>query len=186
MSRALDVGFLLLLSAGLAGAAADRAERRTLDHPAEFQGYTCAASYAWFYADGRLERCTLSAELAIGEAHVPAGSIIVLDASGGLKYVQLVRDTKLSGVVCRGGGALGTAEGSTTLLYADGRPELCWLAGDQVVQGVPCKDAGGFLATLLRYGGEGARFHPTGKLKSCKLSRDFDGLHKGEIYQSRP
>lgn len=185
MHRGAGIAVLLLLCAGSA-AGVFRVERRTLNRPTEIHGYTCAAGYAWFYADGRLDRCTLSGELVIGEAHVPAGSIIVLDASGGLKYVQLVRDTKLSGVVCRGGGALGTAEGATTLLYRDGRPELCWLAGDQIVQGVPCKDAGGFLATLLRYGGEGARFYPTGKLKSCKLSRDFGGLGKGEIYQSPP
>jgi hypothetical protein len=34
--------------------------------------------------------------------------------------------------------------------------------------------------------GSGAIFHENGKLKSCKLARDFGALHKGERFVQGP
>src|ERR1700689_4864661 len=44
--------------------------REKLQQPREINGYPCAAGYAWFYADGKLESCTVSREIAVGVAQL--------------------------------------------------------------------------------------------------------------------
>ena len=175
--------FLAALLCSLGSAAgAEQTHRKTLGQPVEIQGYPCAKGYAWFFADGRLANCTVSRAIAFGEATIPAGSWITLLPDGRPRIAQMKQDTKVAGVMCRGGSWLGPSEGAMVAFYASGRLEQCFLAGDQTVQGVPCMNGG-----LLGDGaGSGAIFHENGKLKSCKLARDFGALHKGERFVQGP
>jgi hypothetical protein len=160
--------------------------RKRLREPAEIDGYPCAQGYAWFYADGHLNQCTVSRDTGFGEAEAPAGSIVVLLPNGKPKYLMLVHNAPVLGYQCMGGGPLGPAEGAMTLFYPSGKLRLCWLAEDQVVQGVPCMAAGGFFGTLFHYGGASTSFHENGKLHSCTLSKDYRGKRRGELFRQAP
>ncbi|MDR3746375.1 MAG: hypothetical protein P4K80_09625 [Acidobacteriaceae bacterium] len=171
---------LVLISAGWAQRPATH--RTTLRQDTVIQGYPCAKGYAWFYADGRLERCSVSRETTFGEAKIPVQSIIVLLPEGGPKYAMLNRDTVIAGSTCRGGGLLGPSEGAMTAFYLSGKLKQCWLAGDQIVQGVPCRSGGLFGDAL----GEGVKFYESGRLNSCKLSQEFASQHRGDRFIQAP
>jgi hypothetical protein len=177
-----DMLILALLGLGCAGWSGTQTKtyRKKLEIPAEIQGYSCGTGYAWFYPGARLERCTVNRETAFGEANVPPGSIIVLHADGKPKFVYLSHDAPLVGCQCRGGSWLGPGEGDTTAFYPSGKLKQCWLAGDQEVQGIPCRDAGGFSAAVFHHGGGATIFYENGKLQSCPVSKDFLGIKRGE------
>ena len=161
------------------------AQRTKLQQDTEMQGYPCAKGYVWFYADGKLESCAVSREFALGEAMLPSGSILHLLLDGRPKFAVLQHNSVVAGVKCSGGNwLLGPSEGSMTVFYPSGKLEQCWLAGDQVVQGIPCM-RGGFLGLF----GDGARrdggvkFYESGKLESCTLARDFGEKRRGDHFQ---
>jgi hypothetical protein len=176
--------FALLLgclsSVGWAGAP-PRTERRKLAQPAEIQGYPCAKGYAWFYTDGKLQRCIVSQETQFGEALVPIGSIIDLKPDGSRDGVQMARSTRIHDVLCDGGGFLGPAEGAWVGFYPSGKLKGCYLVGNQDVQGVPCAH-GGFFASLTGPD-PGTNFYESGSLHSCRLSRDFNGQKKNTTWK---
>jgi hypothetical protein len=172
---------LCMQGAGQAGSLPE-VHRNTLQLATEIQGYPCEKGYAWLYADGHLNRCTLSREMPFGEARAPLGSIIVLRPDGSPDYVQFSHDTKVDSYVCSGGGLLGVAEGSSTAFYPSGKLKQCYLAGDQAVQGVPCM-SGGFFADGR---GGGAKFSESGKLQSCKLTQDYGTRRRGERFIQTP
>ena len=87
-------------------------------------------------------------------------------------------DAPILGLNCLGGSWLGSGEGAMVAFYPSGKLKQCFLAGDQIVQGVPCTNGG-----LL---GSGAKFHQSGKLQSCKLSKDFGTQHRGEMFVQTP
>jgi hypothetical protein len=172
------IGVLLsgAIFVGCAGTPAQK-YRKTLEQPAEIQGYQCARGYAWFYADGKPASCTLARDTDYGVARAPAGSWITIDAQGKPKILQLVRDTQILGYKCRGGNwLLGPSEGATTAFYPSGKLEECWLAENQVVQGVPCAASGMFT------GDSSVQFYENGRLQACKLSKDFGSLKKGQRF----
>jgi hypothetical protein len=178
--------FFALLLCGLQCAGCTQPQpqlhRITLQQPSEIQGYACAQGYAWFYADGRLNRCSVSRETAFGEAQVPPESIIVLHPDGKADYVFLSHDAPVAGNICEGGSWLGVGEGSTTAFYPSGKLKQCYLAGDQTVQGVPCM-SGGFFGDGR---GGGAKFDENGKLQSCKLTKDFGTWRRGKRFVQAP
>jgi hypothetical protein len=153
--------------------------RKKLDKPTEIQSYPCAKGFAWFYADGRLNRCTISRQIDFGEAKIPSGSIIGLRPDAKPDFVQLSDDTQIAGIICRGGSWQGPAGGSTTEFYPSGKLKQCFLAGNQEVQGVPCMN-GGLVGDRQ---GHAAQFNEGGKLESCKLTKDFRGWRHGELFQ---
>lgn len=160
-----------------AAATSPETQRRHLDQPTVIQNYPCAKDYAWFFADGRLNRCFISRDIDLGATRIPEGSIIELWPNGEIRYVMMKHNTVVSGVRCSGGGPLGPAEGAITVLYpAGGKLKSCYLAGDQIVQGVPCAGGGFWKATLGH--DQAVEFYQSGKLKSCRLSQAF-GDHKG-------
>jgi len=180
---------LLLLSvvigASLFSAAAPpEIQRKHLNQPTVIQGYPCARNYAWFFPDGRLNRCTVSRETDFGESHIPEGSIVVLFPDGGLRFVMMKHDAVVSGVRCLGGGPLGPAEGAVTVLYPSGKLKSCYLAGDEAVQGVPCS-AGGFWKAIVGHD-QAVEFYESGKLKSCRLSQNFANLKRGDGFLQSP
>lgn len=154
--------------------------RKTLDRPTEIQGYPCGKGYAWFFDGGRLRRCTVTREIAFGEARVPAGTYITLHPDGTPDFIQMSHDAPILGMKCQGGSWLGSGEGSMVAFYPSGKLKICYLAGDQQVQGVPCAH-GGFWATVNGVD-PGVLFDESGKLRSCKLARDFGSQHKGERF----
>jgi hypothetical protein len=124
------------------GAATPDSHRKKLTQPTVIQGYPCAKGYAFFYADGKLDNCAVNQETQYGEALIPRGSIIYLKSEGSLWGVGLAHSTRIHDVLCDGGGFLGPAEGSETAFYPSGKLHQCYLAKNQVVQGVPCAQGG--------------------------------------------
>jgi hypothetical protein len=182
-NRATKLAFPLLLVGFLCSACAPKPvqdQRRALDQATTIQGYPCAKGYAWYYADDRLNRCTVTRDMAFGEAWIPAGSIIQLQPDGSPQLALMRHNAPVRGVRCAGGGLLGPAEGSITEFYPSGKLKLCFLAGDQTVQGVPCV-AGGFWAAMMGHEAP-VEFREDGKLKSCWLAADFDGKHRGDKF----
>jgi hypothetical protein len=94
-----------------------------------------------------LNRCTVAREIAFGEARIPAGSYIALHSDGTPDLVQMPHDAPILSLKCQGGSWLGSGEGSVVAFYPNGKLKLCYLAGDQQVQDVPCAH-GGFLTSL--------------------------------------
>ncbi len=156
-----------LAGSALSGAQPPRLERRTLDKPADIQGYPCAPGYAWFYEDGGLEQCQVTREAAFGEARVTAGSWITLTPDGKPEFVFLRDDTRIGAAVCVGS-AMGR-EGSSTAFYPSGRLKGCFLPEDQEIQGAPCVHAGFF--SQLFSGSAEVQFYENGDLRSCRLSK---------------
>ena len=154
--------------------------RKTLDQPTEIQGYPCAKGNAWFFDEGRLNRCTVTREIAFGEARIPAGSYIALHPDGTPDLAQMPGDAPILSLKCQGGSWLGPGEGSVVAFYPSGKLKLCFLAGNQQVQGVPCAH-GGFWATLSGVD-PGVLFDESGKLRACRLARDYGAQHKGERF----
>ncbi len=177
---------VILIAASILAVAAGAPEtyRKHLDQPTVIQGYLCARDYAWFFKDGRLSRCFVSRDFDVGETRVPEGSIVDLWPNGGLHYVTMKHDTLVSGVRCSGGGLLGPAEGAITVLFLSGKLKLCYLAGDQTVQGVPCASGGFWKATTGH--DQAVEFYEDGKLKSCRLSRNFGGHKRGDSFLQGP
>jgi hypothetical protein len=158
--------------------------RKSLHQPAEIQGYPCAKGYAWFFDDGRLNRCTVTREIPFGEARIPAGTYIALYPDGTPNLVQMSHDAPILGLTCQGGSWLGSGEASVVAFYPSGKLKLCYLARNQSVQGVPCA-RGGFWATLTGVD-PGVSFDESGKLRACKLAKDFGTQRKGERYAQAP
>ena len=127
----------------------------------------------------------MSKEFVFGDEKLPVGSILALEWTGAPKYAMMEHDSQVAGVKCSGGNwLLGPSEGAMVVLYPSGKLEQCWLAGDQVVQGVPCM-RGGFLGLFgdgARRDG-GAKFYESEKLESCTLAKDFGGKRRGEHFQ---
>jgi antitoxin component YwqK of YwqJK toxin-antitoxin module len=181
---------VLVVAAGCGVTQAGTAQSRPVTHrnklkqDSEIQGTPCAKGYAWFYADGKLENCAVSKEFVFGEAKLPMGSILALEWTGAPKYAMMQHDAEVAGVKCSGGNwLLGPSEGAMTVFYPSGKLKLCYLAGDQVVQGVPCM-RGGFLGLFgdgARRDG-GAKFYESGKLESCTLAREYGGKRRGERF----
>lgn len=160
-------------------------QRTKLQQDTEMQGYPCAKGYAMVYPSGHLASCSVSRETVFGEALIPAGSIIDLEWTGKPKGAMMAHNTVIAGVKCGGGNwLLGPSEGAVTVFYPSGKLKQCWLAGDQVVQGVPCM-RGGFMGLF----GDGARreggvkFYESGKLESCTLGKDYGGKRRGDHFQ---
>ena len=165
---------------GLTGACLGQDYRRDSASSQAIQGYFCAPGPVWFYAGGHLRSCKVVNETSFGEIRVPAGSRITLTPDGAPMFVFLAHDAQVGSHVCRGGGS----ESYSTALYSSGKLKECWLAGDQVVQGVPCTGAS-FLADVIG-GSVGVIFHENGKLRTCKLSKDFRSLKRGDHIELSP
>ena len=193
--KGLTVAIVLcgLAGAGLAATEA-QLQRKTLAQSTEIQGYQCAKGVAWFYTDGKLKECAVARDTDFGVppqrtgspgtpvlARAPAGSWINLTRDGKPDFLFLVRDTNILGYSCRGGNRLlGPTEGAMTGFYPSGKLKYCWLTADREVQGVACAGSGMFS------GKSEVDFYEDGRLKGCKLAKDYGSLKAGERFsQSR-
>lgn len=178
------IGFAILLCGAhcvAVAATTPQSIRKSLPQPTVIQGFPCAKGYAWFFADGQLQNCTVTREMPFGEITIPAGSWITLTEDGKPNFVQMPHDAPVLGMQCQGGGWLGPSEGSVVALYPSGKLKSCFLAGDQTVQGVPCSH-GGFFSTVSGPD-PGVIFYESGKLRQCRLTADFGGKRKGELFK---
>src|ERR1039458_5264904 len=105
---------LALITIGSAAALGQppQSTHKTLNQPTEIQGYPCSKGHAWFFADGRLHRCTVTHESAVGEVRISAGSYIALHPDGTPDLVQMPHDAPILGLTCAGGSFLGPGKGS--------------------------------------------------------------------------
>lgn len=186
---------LVIVSCGLAGvglaATETQLQRKTLAQSTVIQGYPCAKGYAWFYTDGKLKECALARDTDIGVppqrtsspgtpvlARAPAGSWINLTRDGKPDFLFLVRDTNILGYSCRGGNRLlGPTEGAMTGFYPSGKLKYCWLTADREVQGVPCAGSSSIFS-----GKSEVEFYEDGRLKGCKLAKDYGSRKAGERF----
>ena len=76
------------------------------------------------------------------------------------------------------------AEGPIVAFYPSGKLKECFLAADQLVQGVPCSHGGFWITTFS--GDPSLKFHVDGKLASCKLSKNYGSQRKGQRYLQAP
>jgi hypothetical protein len=174
-------GFLIcLVLVSSSWAAEPNAIRDKLTHNTAIQGVPCGRGYAWFYPSGALNQCSLSGEWKVADARLPKGSIVVLRPDGTVHHVMLSRETVIGGYPAEGGGWLGPGEGVTTAFYPRGQLQSLYLAKDQIVEGVPCQgNAWSLLTDPVGDGGQ-VEFDENGRLRSCKLSRNYEGALRGQ------
>ncbi|MGD0347220.1 MAG: hypothetical protein ABSA85_10715 [Terracidiphilus sp.] len=185
MRTTFGFAILFFLSLCVASSATQpQTTRKTLHQPTLIQGIPCAKDYTWFFASGQLEKCTVTREMPFGEITIPAGSWITLTKDGKPNIVQMPHDAPVLGLECQGGGLLGTGEGPVVALYPSGKLKVCFLASDQAVQGVPCSH-GGFFSTLSGPD-PGVYLYESGKLRQCRLTADFGGKRKSELFKQAP
>jgi hypothetical protein len=79
---------------------------------------------------------------------------------------------------------MGPAEGAMTYLYPSGKFQLCFLAEDLVVQGVPCGSSG--FSHAVAGHDVPVEIYESGKLKSCRLTADFAGRHRNDHFTQTP
>jgi hypothetical protein len=131
-------------------------QRRKLAAPAEIQGVSCAAGYAWMYKTGGLGSCSLPEDTKVAGVDLPAGTTVFFNEAGELDYCWLSRPTVIQGFLCKGHG-----HSTMTGFYPSGRLSYFWPPEDLEVDGVPCK-ATGYQSVSL---------HENGRLRICRLSR---------------
>jgi hypothetical protein len=121
---------------------------------------------AQVHAAGSLRACELSEQSVLAGHALPAGTWVYLHVDGQIDYAWLRRDTLLQGHLCRGTGY----GGWQTTFYGGGALRTCWLARDEIIDGVPCSRAT-FLGEVR--GGARTLFERDGRLRSCRAARDF-------------
>jgi hypothetical protein len=173
--------FPVLISAVLTAAPQQpQLTRKKLAAATVIQTYPCAKDYAWFYQNGSLNRCTVSRDSTFGQAQIPAGSIIELWPSGTTHFVMLAHNAVVLGYNIMGGSFLGPADGAVVTFYPGGKLRSVYLVDDQTIQGVPCRGGQWGVFTDPINGGNQVGFYEDGKLRSCKLTREFDGQKSGQ------
>jgi hypothetical protein len=168
-----------LLFALLLFAATPTLNRQKLAADTFIQNYPCARGYAFFYPSGRLYQCAVSRETPFGNLLVPAGSLIVLQEDGLPHHVFLAHDTWLGPYHAMGGSLVGPSEGAVTGLYPGGQLRSLYLVSDMRIQGVPCRGGEwGFFTDSIN-GGNFVWFYENGRLRSCKVTEDYQGTPRG-------
>ncbi|MFY9748964.1 MAG: hypothetical protein WA891_21360 [Acidobacteriaceae bacterium] len=173
------LAFVVVVS--LCAASEPNAIRNKLASNTTIQGIPCAKGDAWFYPDGSLNQCTLSALTTIGGYSIPRGALIELWPTGAARHLTLPHDAVLSGYRIKGGALpRSSSEENVTAFYPSGRLRSVVLAGDQTIQGVPCGAGPSILFYDSIDGSNHVDFYEDGKLQSCNLTRDFGGQRIGQ------
>lgn len=150
-----------------------------LASPERIDGVPCDAGEIGIFADSaRLESCRLASEATVRGARLPAGTFVAFEPSGAIRFAFLPdTDPLVGGHACRGT----SGHDWMTTFHPDGTLNLCWLARDEEIDGVPCARATFWKEVR---GGAATRFRPDGRLASCRLSRDVtiggQSYHSGE------
>jgi len=152
-------------------AVAERPETvERLHTPRIVQGIPCKG-HARYDADGKLAGCVLSADHDFGHLVLPADTQIRrFHPDGSPKDVHLGRPSRYDGHLVRGEGPGDWMAGFTS----EGRLAYGFLADRETIDGVPC-ERGTFWGEIT--GGVIVKFHPNGKLLTCRLASgaEIDG-----------
>ena len=124
-------------------------------------------AHAVVYADGQLDECPIAMDTTMAGHTFPRGTWIRLNEHGELKSVWLLKPQLVQGLPCRGTGYKGWA----VTFYPNGALSLCFLDEVTTIDGVPCASAS-FLRELT--GNSGVALTEAGRLRSCRLARDFE------------
>ncbi len=131
----------------------------------DVQGIPCTGQLE-YYPNGSLKFCTLAREDTLSGQPLAAGTMVHFDEQGFVDWCFLQENTRIQGHFCRGEG-----HGFQTGFHPNGQIELAWLVEEEEIDGVPCAKFS-FFSDVLG-GPSGVHFHENGRLKSCKLSRQF-------------
>jgi hypothetical protein len=152
---------------------AQEVAREQLERDTIVSGIHCQGTKrsAGFHPSGALESCALASDTEFFGHRFMAGTWVYLTELGELTSAWLIRDTELQGHICKGSGY----GGWSVAFHRSGPLRICYLAQQQVIQGVPCRR--GSLWGEIR-GGVSVHFHETGALESCSAARRFtlDGV----------
>lgn len=122
-----------------------------------------------FPGGGMLAR--LSRRAAIQKRELPPAATIHFDAAGKVRGFWLHADAAIAGHVIRG-----HEDGVPNTLYDSGALRSIWLAGDEVIDGVPVTSSGNVLRMGWRVMSLGTQrmvyFYEDGRLRQAMLSRD--------------
>jgi hypothetical protein len=166
-------------------------QRTNLTEPTSIDGILCdrtgglfSSRFASLYASGRLESCSLAEDTRLFGHALPAGTRIHLREDGTPRWAFMARDAALQGLVCRGSGPTG----HQTTFHPDGALQTCWMAGDRLIEEIPCRKAT-FWADV-RHGDSSVRLTENGSLESCLLAStvQHDGiiLRRGQRFVVEP
>lgn len=162
----------LMLAAGVStplAAQTDESLRFRIRQDTIVDGVRCGPTgraYAVIYENGRLDECPIAADTTIAGTPFPRGTWIRLTDDGVLKSVWLLAPMSVQGLPCRGTGF----KGWSVTFHRSGRLSFCYLEVMATIDGVPCA-----AATFLRElsGNSGVSLGEDGRLRSCRLARDF-------------
>lgn len=177
----LPVCLVLAVVASVCGASEPNAIRNKLESDKTIQGIPCARGTAWFYPDGALNECTLSRAVTLGGVEVPRRSVLELWPNGAAHYLTISRRAVVGGYRVMGGTGANSSSAVVTTFYSNGKLRSVYLAADRTIEGVPCR--GGSAWNLLVDPANDTNyveFFDDGKLKSCRLARDYEGHRSGD------
>jgi hypothetical protein len=109
--------------------------------------------------------CWLTHDDTVKGRKFPSGTLLHYTPAGILDFFWIKKPAVVDGLELAG-----TSEGPHHMLYQDGAPRGFWLNRTQDVQGVPCRPIS-FWTEIIRHTSL-VRFHPNGRLQSCRLGRD--------------
>jgi hypothetical protein len=167
MLSLLTFSAVLVVGPGSQQAPGDSVSWRKLTAAETVDGVSCAPTgrtSAGIFASGRLHACPVARDTTIEGQRFPAGTWIYLTEDRSLWRAWLIRDTDLSRVRCKGTGF----QGWSVEFHPGGMLAMCYLAGEQTLDGVPCRE-GSFWGEVT--GGVKVHFHPNGRLRTCQLAR---------------
>lgn len=170
MRRTLLASLLLVASAARPlGAQVEQSLRLRLRQDTTIAGVHCGPTgraSAEIFPSGGLEACPVAMDTTIAGHDFPQGTWIRLTEDGVLRSVWLLKPMVVQGLPCRGTGFQGWA----VTFHRSGTLSLCYLDEAATIDGVPCA-AATFLRELT--GNSGVSLREDGRLRSCRLARDF-------------
>jgi hypothetical protein len=129
--------------------------RCKLRKPTKIQGYPCQR-WVWFHANGTPKQLELAEATTIQGISIPKKTTVFLGTDGSLGKCWLSKNVTIQGIPCNGGFTK-----VTTVFHKNGKILCCFLSESAEIQGIPCK------ASVFKP----VYFHPSGKLKTCTLSK---------------
>lgn len=176
LSAIVLVAFFIYLSAD-----EDKKSSRSSGQPAMdtviIQGVPCQG-HVEYYSNGKLKTCTLAREDTLSGQPLPEGTVVTFNPEGVLDWCFLQKDEEIQGHLCKGQG-----HGWMTCFHPNGKLRIAWLGRDEEIQGVPVAEYNWWADAFGK--GAGTYFWENGRLRRCRLSRDFKieerAFQKGDI-----
>jgi len=151
-----------------------------------------AGSLVTFTRTGVISEVFLAAPVVVSGQTLPPKATLFFDAAGRMRHFWLREESLIQGYRLRAMGK-GYTGYLGHMLHANGKLRAAWLAGEEVIDGIPCASKlrllrGGWHAIRL-----GARamawFYEDGRLRQAMLARDTiiqgQAFRKGEVLSLR-